>query len=473
MYHYVLLMLCKFCIFAQPKNKDKIMVAIKAFIRTSKKNKNVNVRFRLTDGRDVQLFYASEITVNPTLWDSKNEQYKAKSLIPFDERIKFNSLVSEYKNMILSLYARHKNEMLDSDKFTMIINKKLNPEKQITEENNLFSLLLHYIDKHVTSDNRKKNYKVIHKTLQRYQYIMSLFNKKSMELQVQSIHKETIMDIERFIANEHELYHKYERTYQDMPATIRPRLHQAGDKMKLLPRGHNTIVSFMKRLRSFFSWLMKEQIIETDPFSKYEIGSEKYGTPVYITLQERNIIAGFDLSNHPALEAQRDIFIFQCLIGCRISDLTELTQDNLINGAIEYVPHKTIGERPQVVRVPLNNRANELVEKYKGKDCKGRLFPFISQQRYNDAIKDIFRICGITRKVTIINPSTGKEEKRPINEIASSHMARRTFIGNLYKQVKDPNLVGALSGHKEGSKAFTRYREIDDDIKQELVDLLE
>ena len=53
-----------------------------------------------------------------------------------------------------------------------------------------------------------------------------------------------------------------------------------------------------------------------------------------------------------------------------------------------------------------------------------------------------------------------------------AHLARRCFVGNLYKQVKDPNLVGSLSGHKEGSKAFARYREIDDDMKKELVNLL-
>ena len=75
--------------------------------------------------------------------------------------------------------------------------------------------------------------------------------------------------------------------------------------------------------------------------------------------------------------------------------------------------------------------------------------------------------------VTVRNPKTGEEEKRPINEIASSHVARRTFIGNLYKKVKDPSLVGALSGHKEGSKAFARYREIDEDMKKELVSLLD
>ena len=63
--------------------------------------------------------------------------------------------------------------------------------------------------------------------------------------------------------------------------------------------------------------------------------------------------------------------------------------------------------------------------------------------------------------VTVLDSATGKEIKQPINEIASSHMARRTFIGNLYRRVKDPNLIGKLSGHVEGSKAFARYRDID------------
>ena len=57
--------------------------------------------------------------------------------------------------------------------------------------------------------------------------------------------------------------------------------------------------------------------------------------------------------------------------------------------------------------------------------------------------------------------------------MASSHLARRCFVGNLYKQVKDPNLVGSLSGHKEGSKAFARYREIDEDMKKELIKMLD
>jgi hypothetical protein len=51
-------------------------------------------------------------------------------------------------------------------------------------------------------------------------------------------------------------------------------------------------------------------------------------------------------------------------------------------------------------------------------------------------------------------------------------MARRTFVGNLYKQVKDPSLIGSMSGHVDGSRAFARYRTIDDDMKIELVNMI-
>ena len=43
----------------------------------------------------------------------------------------------------------------------------------------------------------------------------------------------------------------------------------------------------------------------------------------------------------------------------------------------------------------------------------------------------------------------------------------------MYKNVKDPNLVCALTGHKEGSKAFNRYRMIDDDTNRQTVSFLE
>ena len=309
-------------------------------------------------------------------------------------------------------------------------------------------LLLEAYNNYLTSDNLQltegtlKHYRTILYTLERYEA------KKKVRLYLDDITPDTLHELSKFIKDE-----------------------QPGK------RSDNYIITLMRKFRTFIRWangLSKswpiEPLTHNNPFDRYSIGSEQYGTPFYITIEERNKLAAAQL---PArLSVQRDIFVFQCLIGCRIGDLWAMTKDNIINGAVEYIPRKTIEDRPLTVRVPLNRQAQAIIERYKD-NGDPRLFPFVAQQQYNEDIKEMLKLAGITRIVTILDPLTRQEVKKPINEVASSHMARRTFIGNLYKQVKDPNLVGKLSGHVEGSKAFARYRDIDEDMAKELVSMLE
>jgi len=63
--------------------------------------------------------------------------------------------------------------------------------------------------------------------------------------------------------------------------------------------------------------------------------------------------------------------------------------------------------------------------------------------------------------------------ERVLCEVATSHMARRTFVGNLYQQVQDPNLIGKMSGHVEGSAAFARYRRIEDETLRRVIKRIE
>lgn len=308
------------------------------------------------------------------------------------------------------------------------------------------------------------------RALQRFEMYRKIKRIKTYKLTLRSFSVDDINDFEKFLRSEEELYEKYPKIYEKHPCDTR----KVRKKAKPLPKGDNTIINMFACLRYFFRDCIEQKLMDEQPFAKYKGNTtERYGTPYYITLEERDIIAAHDFSSNPSLETQRDIFIFHTLIGCRVSDLYRLTHKDIINGAIEYIASKTLKDRASTIRVPLNQRGLDLIEKYKGKDPEGRLFPFISQQKYNVAIKKIFTVCGITRMVTILNAATGQEEKRPINELASSHLARRTFVGNLYKKVKDPNLVGALSGHKDGSRAFARYREIDDDLKKELISILD
>ena len=47
------------------------------------------------------------------------------------------------------------------------------------------------------------------------------------------------------------------------------------------------------------------------------------------------------------------------------------------------------------------------------------------------------------------------------------------LVGNLYKEVKDPNLIAKISGHVENSRAFSRYRDIDEEMAKEVILKLE
>ena len=150
----------------------------------------------------------------------------------------------------------------------------------------------------------------------------------------------------------------------------------------------------------------------------------------------------------------------------------DMTKRSIIDGAVEYMPRKTKDGNPVVVRVPLLTATKEILDKYK--DLPGdAILPLVSQQKYNVAIKKILQHAGITRSVLWLNPTTGEPEVRPIYEVMSLHSARRAFSGNMYDKVQDPNLICALTGHKEGSKAFARYRKIDEDTNRQTMSYLE
>lgn len=490
-------MLCKFYKFAQPnseKNNSKkskfIMASVKAFIRVStrkKSEKGVAVRFRVSDGRSIQLFYKSDILVDPTAWDEKRECIKAKVMYSRIERILFDESINNMKSILLSVYQEAENkESLTSEALELLVDQKRHPENYKKEEDNRDRDFFHQFDYFLQvknyPDSDNKNYLTQIKLLKRYELYKSLQNGAEWKLSFDNINVEIIREIEDFYRNEYKIVkHKtYKVIYKEIPPLKTPNV-----------RAENTIAKFMKRFRTYIKWCMKEGLLSTDPYMGYEQKAPVYGTPYYITIDERTKIAETDLreawkklpkesqkkikeSSLLQMEQQRDIFIFQCMIGCRVGDLVNFTPQNLIDGKISYIARKTSGEVRDAIEVPLNETAKTILSRYyDGIRKDGKLLPFIARQKYNDFIKDIFLLCGITRIVTIWNSTTGREEQHPLNELASSHLARRTFIGNLYKKVQDPNLIGKLSGHVEGSKAFARYRTIDDEMKQNLVNMLE
>ena len=366
---------------------------------------------------------------------------------------------------ILNLVQTTDKSAINTKWFKLVVDKYNHPEKytaKVEAKKSFYELAEEYLTKKGFSYDHTKAIRVLVRDVARYEGFRKATEDKKFSFDVDKITRSDIEDFLDYLRNEKELSEEYPVMFKKLL-----RQYPIGVKKgqtKLVTRGDNTIVKLTKKLKAFFVWLYESDKTKNRPFDGIKIGSEKFGTPYYISISERNEIAEYDLSGSKRLEAQRDIFVFQCFVGCRVGDLVKLTSENIIDGMLVYAPHKTKDEGEQTLqaRVPLHPKALALVEKYKGVDAKGRLFPFISPQKYNDAIKEIFTEVGINRNVVIRNPKTGENEIRPINEIASSHLARRTFVGNAYFKVSDPNIIGKMSGHVEGSKAFSRYRKIED-----------
>ena len=478
------------------------MSTVTAFIRTLKtdKNKSVNVRFRLRDGRTgidkktgkeyygIQLFHKSELSVNPDKWDETQQKIKARCIIDEQERKAFDTAVNDRKALIKSIYLE-KGKALTSDLLDVEIDRALYPEKYEASAQTFFEAFEEFLVKHPLSEVRRKNFRVVYRCLKRFELYTRKTDRKRKNwlLELDNVNVDTLQLFSDFLKKEHEYYkkHKEYKKYLEHNSannitekeveyykTLHELYTEFPEYHEQKPRGQNTINGIFTKLRTFFLWCVKNQKTSNRPFDNFKIDECVYGTPFYITIDERNQLYKLNLSHRPELERQRDIFIFQCLIGCRIADFYKLTKQNIINEAIEYIAGKTKDSKPTTVRVPLNSIAKEILAKYT--DFEGEtLFPFISQQKYNDAIKKAFELARITRSVVICDPLTRENIIRPINEVASSHLARRCFVGNMYKKAKDQNLVAELSGHKQNSKAFARYREIDEDLRKELVSMIE
>ena len=445
------------------------MATITAFIREStKRPKEVNIRFRIRDGRAIQLFFVSDITVKPEIWDPKKEGIKAKAIIPAADRAAIETAIRETKNQLSKLYSGLQDkEAATSSWLKEAMERAQNPEKYEAKPRTFVEQYDYFIDTRDISDIRKRAYRVMSRDLRRYElYKRNITGPRNFALTFDGVTADTLRDFDKFLQTEHEYFKRDEETGQFVCDPIYKPIYDAVPESRTPePRGQNTRSEIFSRIRTFYYWAIDNGLTNNNPFRHFKIKAQIYGDPYYLFTEEIEQLYRTDLSHRRALAVQRDIFVFQSYIGCRVGDLIKLTKNSVINGAVEYIAHKTKEGRPKTTRVPLSPTAAEVVERYK--DTPGpALLPFISAQKYNKAIKDIFTIAGITRPVTILNPTTREPEIKPLNEIASSHLARRNCAGNLYRSGLQKEVICAITGHSENSRAFTRYIGVDEEMKK-------
>ena len=314
---------------------------------------------------------------------------------------------------------------------------------------------------------RRKTYKTCHGLWDR----MERYQRKRYKLN--ELTTSDLYDFRHFIINECDLWHtnkdgKYE-PLERYKAIYEGYNHVLGRGVE--KRSLNYVVVQFKMLKAFWHWLIRVKKVKLDDiFETFTMDQPVYGTPFFFSNEDRNKLFKADFSNRPELGVQRDIFVFQSLVGCRVGDLTRLKKSNIIDGEVlQYVAGKTKNHSGRVVTVPLHPIAIEILERYKdGKD--DRLLPFISDQNYNEAIKEMFKLVPeIDHIVTVLDPVTRLEKQVKLSEVASSHMGRRNFCGNLYEAGFRDSDITSMSGHSEGSRAISRYRKVSDETKKKMI----
>lgn len=340
------------------------------------------------------------------------------------------------------------------------------------------------------SKSREKHFRTLMNILHRYEKYCQLRmrSKKLYELDINTITPLILTDIQDFILNEHEICKQYPSIYAELPNRSRVALRSARKRTLITehpdkvtysdlplgaipkPRGKNYISDLFLRFQSFYIWAMNKYTTN-NPFEDFKIEDSVYGDPVIVTIDDRNQLYAYDFSYDKYLERGRDLFVLQCFIGCRRSDYYRLKPSNILNGSIQYVAKKTCNERGETVNVPLHPTALEIINKYRDPQRES-LMPFMPEQDYNDVIKKVFTIAGITYPVTVLHPITRLEVQVPINEIVSSHSARRCFVGNLCRKTSNLIVIGSMSGHDPNGRAIKRYYKVYEEQQREHIELL-
>ena len=417
-----------------------------------------NICFRVRE-KNVDIKVVSPIVVHDKYWDADTLCYRRTTAVTAIEQKR----VPEQIAAIIERAEKTFSEKADGKWMKQVIEDVLHPARAFERDHpNLLHRIHEYLEKYDGAERTKEHIVRFERTMTRYhEYRRELLGDTDFTLFVETVTLGQMNDFREYVANEYLLRQEY-------PDFYTPRM-LINHKPK--PLSNTTVINTMNLFCTFLHWCKRMKYSDNEVYAVYGCKEPTYGDPFYLTSEERNVLYDADLSDCPKLAVIRDIFVFHCYVGCRVGDLYRMTKANIVDGCVEYIPQKTKLEHAGTVRVPLNQKALDILERYK--DLEEALLPRFSHFGYNKKIKEILKYVGIDRMVRVLDPKTREDVARPLYEVATTHTARKTFIGNLYKQVKDPNLIASMSGHSEGSRAFARYRKIDDEMKKELVNLLD
>lgn len=449
------------------------VLGLKQDIEKRNFTKEVKLRFRLTDGVNVQLVHKTGLSFTVGDLSKFNIDGGLKKRVDvYNHDLK--DVIDKHIGAMEQVYSNNPN--VAPKDFNTEVDKIIHPELYVTKEEQekqktIWEKAKEYLEAQKVCDGRKRAFKVAVRCMFRYErYLNEIKHETFSWNNIEDITLDDIQDFRDYLESESDQRDtpKEQRFFEEIIKRY-PDGFRGG--FRVGERGQHSVDLKLKQIKSFFKNVCNERKM-ANPFDGFKIKSYEYAEPYLLTKEERDRLASCPMPSE-CLTVVRDIFIFQCYCGARVSDLTKLTKANLNGNELSYIPHKTAKDSTRTPHVPLTDYPMSLIKKYDGVDKQGRLFPFISDQKYNKYIKECFTVAGLTRNVNTKDTRTGVPTMRPLNEIASSHLARRTFVGLMYAGNISLEVIGTMSGHTEDSREISRYYNVTQKQRQTAAKALE
>lgn len=216
----------------------------------------------------------------------------------------------------------------------------------------------------------------------------------------------------------------------------------------------NTVGRNLGLIKTFLNYCLKKGYIIDNSFKDCAV-SREVTKQLALSKEDIQRIEDLDLSNNKRLERVRDVFLLGCYTGMRYSDFKRVKASNIYNGLIKI---REVKDKEKFLEIPITDRIRVILEKY---DMN---LPVISEQKFRDYLKEIFKIAGFT-ELQIKSIRIGKnvhESEVPMYDLMSTHTARRSFITHMLNSGVPAKAIMTITGHKSINNFQLYYKPTND-----------
>ncbi len=381
------------------------------------------IMFRFIASRLLVVRAKSGLFIKPSHWKHSDGDIKISTLKTPEQKelIELKNKLTELCNVIIEECTKTDLSSITKEWLDDIIYKFHNPPKVApTKTTTLLKYVENFIENAPNRTDKKTGRKLAYNNLQQYRA-----TQKHLLALARTIKKK---DFE-FSEIDKSFYNNFVAYLQAQQFT------------------QNGVGKHIRILKLMLNEAPKELVLEAD-YRGWHVFTEEVDT-IYLNEEELQILKDLDLSEQEQLDRVRDWFLLLAWTGCRFSDLEKIGKTDIRDGFITFRQQKTNNK----VTIPLHPVVIEILEKY------GYAPPEpITNQKFNECIKEVVRLAGITQMESTTSTIGGKLTTRQFEkyELVSSHTGRRSFATNMYKRGLPSLMIMSITGHKT-EKSFLRY----------------